>query len=105
MNQSIEKPYVIENVTIDANDKSSGIKIVDSKAYFVVRNCTLYNATITGRGYYAAIELANATNGEISENRCLNSTYGIYMHSTTGYMQDGCKIVKFYKALIYSLDV
>lgn len=73
------KPYLIENVTIDASGASSGIKIVDSGAHFVIRNCTIYNATDNR----AAIELANAANGTITENRLSNSTYGVKISFNT----------------------
>jgi hypothetical protein len=39
------EPYVIENVTIDGQSSDSCIEIRNSDAYFIVRNCSLYNSS------------------------------------------------------------
>ena len=36
-------PYLIENVLIDGQSSDIGIEITDSNAYFIIRNCTIFN--------------------------------------------------------------
>ena len=72
-------PYVIENVTIDGQGLGNCIEIRNSDAYFIVRNCSLYNS---GSSYYndAAIYLNNIDNGKIINNDCSdNIHYGMYL--------------------------
>ena len=69
-------PYTIENVIIDA-PTGSGIFINNSKNdYFIIRNCTVYNA---GGGVYdGGIKLENSNNGTLTNNNCSNNqNYGI----------------------------
>ncbi len=75
-------PYVIENLKINGNNKSNCIEIVDSDAYFVVRNCTLYNSSFKSElGYDAGINLRNVSNGILCENNCsYNGYYGILLN-------------------------
>ena len=70
-------PYIIENVTIDAGGLGSGILISNSSAYFIIRNCTLYNS---GSGAYdGGIKLSNTDNGQIINNNCSNNRIGIFL--------------------------
>ena len=41
---TLNDPYLIANVTIDGTGSSECILIQNSNAYFVIKNCTLYNA-------------------------------------------------------------
>ncbi|MEM3040044.1 MAG: hypothetical protein QXO54_04490, partial [Candidatus Methanomethylicaceae archaeon] len=50
-------PYIIENWTIDAQN-GNGISIFHTDAYFIIRNCTIFN------GVYG-IYMLNVTNGRI----------------------------------------
>jgi hypothetical protein len=43
------EPYIIENITINGLGSNDCIYINNSKAHFIIRNCTLYNA---GGGSY-----------------------------------------------------
>ena len=68
-------PYIIENVTIDAQGSESCIEIQNSDEYFIIQNCILYNS---GSVYDAAsIYLNNITNGRIINNYCYNNIHGI----------------------------
>ena len=72
--------YIIENVTIDANGSptGSGILINNSKNdYFIIRNCTIFNAD----SYFldSGIWLENTNNGTIENNNCSNNHQGIYL--------------------------
>ncbi len=71
-------PYRIENVIINGLNNSSCISIINSVAYFVIENCTLYNSIgLTGD---AGIVLTNVDNGYIYRNNISeNNGYGIYI--------------------------
>ncbi|MFX1569698.1 MAG: nitrous oxide reductase family maturation protein NosD [Promethearchaeota archaeon] len=76
---SFANPYVLENITIDASSSptGSGIYINNSKNdYFIIRNCTIYNAIGT---YSSGIKLENTCNGILVGNNCSNNEYGIIM--------------------------
>ncbi|MFX1275666.1 MAG: NosD domain-containing protein [Promethearchaeota archaeon] len=75
-------PYIIENVTIDANDAGYCIRIVDSSAYFIIRNCTLYDAsTVSGYNIYCD----NVNNGTIYNNTCYDSRYGLWFDTCRNF--------------------
>ena len=70
----IHDPYIIENVTIDASGFSSGIFIENSDVYFIVRNCTIYNAI--GRG----IRLNRVDHGILYNNTSTQNDNGIFLN-------------------------
>ncbi|MHA1342809.1 MAG: right-handed parallel beta-helix repeat-containing protein [Promethearchaeota archaeon] len=72
-------PYIIENITIDGN-KSSCLIIENSRDYFIIKNCTLQNATNIN---HAAIVLNNVTNGTIISNYIEFNYNGILINSST----------------------
>ncbi|MFX1267286.1 MAG: NosD domain-containing protein [Promethearchaeota archaeon] len=74
-------PYIIENVTIDAEGTGSGILIANSIKYFIIRNCTTYNSQLSGNN--AGIKLISTNNGTIRENYCNANEAGIYMLDST----------------------
>ncbi|MFX1325866.1 MAG: right-handed parallel beta-helix repeat-containing protein, partial [Promethearchaeota archaeon] len=62
-------PYVIENLTINAEETGDCIYIGHSNVYFIIRNCLLINA---GPDWYnGGIKLDNCENGFLTENNCL----------------------------------
>ena len=78
-------PYVIENVTIDADNSptGSGIFINNFKNdYFIINNCTVYDA---GSGTYdAGIKLENTDNGALINNNCSNNgRHGISLRTNS----------------------
>ncbi|MFX1313390.1 MAG: nitrous oxide reductase family maturation protein NosD, partial [Promethearchaeota archaeon] len=76
-----EKPYIIENVTIDASfsPTGSGIIINNSKnEYFIIRNCTVFNADNPFPN--AGIRLENTNNGTLTDNNCSNNLLGMYLN-------------------------
>ncbi|TFG21583.1 MAG: hypothetical protein EU529_13215, partial [Promethearchaeota archaeon] len=98
-NGSLGNPYVIENVIINGWG-STCVSIKDSTAYFIIRNCTFYNATGTSIGIeldsvsngtifnnsisncYRGISIMDSTNNSILENNIINSSFvGIYLYS------------------------
>ena len=60
-------PYIIENVVIDGQDSSNCLEIRDSIPYFIIRNCTFYNAGPLGK---AGILLYNVKNGTLLNLNC-----------------------------------
>jgi parallel beta-helix repeat protein len=72
--------YIIENVTIDASSSptGSGIYIENStNVYFIIRNCTIFNAD--NSFFDSGIWLENTNNGTIIDNNCSNNHQGIYL--------------------------
>jgi nitrous oxidase accessory protein NosD len=67
-----EEPYVIENVTINANSGETAIKIVDSDKFFSINNCTL-NSLSADRG----IRLDNIIYGEIKSCQIERFSFGV----------------------------
>ncbi len=66
---TLKDPYVIENVIIDGQNSGSCITIRNSRAYFIIRNCTLYNSG--GKSFFswgAGIKLVNTKNGWLFNN-------------------------------------
>ncbi|MBN1800015.1 MAG: right-handed parallel beta-helix repeat-containing protein [Candidatus Lokiarchaeota archaeon] len=82
-NGSRDNPYVIENITINGKDASPCIEICDSNAYFIVRNCTLFNSSLGGSASDAGLLLVNVSNGFIVDNNCsFNQGNGIYLYNS-----------------------
>ena len=71
-------PYIIEDLTIDAKNADNCISILNSRAFFTIRNCNLYRSAAT----YAGIYLFNVTNGNIANNQIDNNYDGIYLYSS-----------------------
>ncbi len=72
-------PFIIENITINANNTGSALLIRNSDVYFIIRNCTFYNSGyFTGEFYDAGLSLNNTKNGKIIDNDCSsNNAYGL----------------------------
>ncbi|TFG17848.1 MAG: hypothetical protein EU531_01980 [Promethearchaeota archaeon] len=74
-------PYIIENVTINGQNTNTCIEIKNSNAYFIIRNCTLYNSSSDYQ--HAAIKLDHVNNGKVINNTCLYNYYsGIFLLSS-----------------------
>jgi len=73
--QLIDEIYVIENLTIDAQNKTSCIEIHNSNVKFRIKNCTLINAN--GTNGEAGIKLINVTN-DFSSFLSQEEKVGIY---------------------------
>ena len=67
-------PYIIENVSIDAQDSGSCILIQNSRKYFRIENCTLIGSE-SGSLYnpQGGIKTYNTTNGLMINNNCSNN--------------------------------
>jgi len=73
-------PFKIENVTINGLSTGSCIEIKNSNAFFIIRNCTLYNSGLMD--FDAGISLNNTKNGFLLNNNCSdNGNSGIRLYS------------------------
>ncbi|MCX8173636.1 MAG: right-handed parallel beta-helix repeat-containing protein [Thermoplasmata archaeon] len=73
-------PYIIEGWDIDAAGGPYGVWIHDTTAHFVVKNCSVLNATdASNPPYGGGISLRNVTHGILENNTLRNCRYGIYL--------------------------
>jgi len=70
-------PYIIENIIINGQNSSSCLTIQDSLKYFIIRNCTFYNAGLSPN---AGLKIDDVQNGYIYKNNVsFNNRWGIYL--------------------------
>ena len=67
---TFDDPYIIENILIDGKSTGSCITIRNSDAYFIIKNCTLYNSGWSLLNWDAAVKLINTRNGKLLNNNC-----------------------------------
>ena len=77
-NGTASDPYVIEGWKIDASS-AHGIRVWNTTAFFIVRNCFVYN----GGSDYFGVFLYNCRNGCLSNNTCSGNGNGIYLDSSS----------------------
>ena len=80
-NGTYSEPYVIEDLIIDGGGSGSCIYILNSKVYFRVENCTVYNAgDEISYSIDAGIRFKGVSNGTLIINDCSsNPVIGIYL--------------------------
>jgi parallel beta-helix repeat protein len=85
-NGSEGNPYIIENYDIDGTGAGVCIYIGNTTKHFIIRNCSLHNASGNPAMYYynSAVMLYNVRNGVVENTTCNDSTYGIYVRVSTG---------------------
>ena len=68
-------PYILEGWEINGGGNGSCIYIGNTTAYFIVRDCLLYNATGNFQQYHwdTALSLYNVDNGKLFNNTCINN--------------------------------
>ncbi len=64
-------PYIIKNIKINGSATHNCIEIRNSKKYFKISNCTVYNSGTDN--YDGGIKFVNVTNGMIFNNTCSNN--------------------------------
>jgi parallel beta-helix repeat protein len=75
-------PYVIKDITINAENSGSGIEIRNSDVCFVIENCDIHGSG--SKDFDGGIYLYNTDNGMIINNNCsFNNNYGIYLFNST----------------------
>ena len=87
-NGSKNNPYIIENWSIDAY-YDDGIWIENTDAYFIIRNCYIYNGNTKNRFRYG-ISFDKVTNGMAENNRLTNNYIGIKMNNSKGNIIANC---------------
>lgn len=71
-NGNLSNPYIVENYVIDGNQGLFSISISNTNQYFILKNCTIYNATY-------GIYINNVLNGIFSQNNVYyNNFSGIF---------------------------
>jgi len=78
---TVGDPYIIENMTIDAQNSGSCILIENSIDYFIIRNCTLIDGGESSLN--SGIFLNNVQNGLILNNTCYDARCGIVVQSSS----------------------
>ncbi|MBN1801469.1 MAG: right-handed parallel beta-helix repeat-containing protein [Candidatus Lokiarchaeota archaeon] len=99
-NGTSDDPYVIEDIEIDGQYNYHCIRIENSIAHFVVRNCTFVNGPLWDSRdfeYGGGIRLFNVSNGQLIENNCSYNDYGIFM-------EDCAENTLFGNDLYYNFD-
>ena len=83
-NGTKDNPYIIENYDINGTGYGYCIYIGNTTDYFVVRNCSLHDASGNSGTYYwnSGLALYNAQNGTIFNNTGSNNHNGIYLFSS-----------------------
>ncbi len=79
-------PYRIENLNITNTGSDHCIDIRNTRAYVLIKNCTLYGNSMDG------IYLNNASNVIIEESDFINSPYGILMVDSSHNQVSRCNI-------------
>jgi len=75
------QPYLIENMTFDADINKNGLLIQDSvDIYFTIQNCTFTNALSSG---YAGLKLDHTTNGTIIDCNATSNNLGFSFVSSS----------------------
>ncbi len=77
---SENNPFLIENWSIEAEDYH-GIWIKNTNAYFVIRNCIIFNGKNNHQNNNG-IYLENVKNGAIENNRIFSNYHGIYLEDS-----------------------
>ncbi len=73
-------PYVIENKVIDAAGSGDPIFLMNTNAYVLIQNCTLYGSVIMGG--HGGLVLRSCTNVNATGNRMYQNDMGIYVYQS-----------------------
>ncbi len=84
---SPENPFIIDGLDIDlGGELGHGISISNTRVNFTISNCNLTGAAYQmGKGGGAGIYLKNVTNGELVNNTCFDSMFGIRLEGSHFY--------------------
>jgi len=80
---TLNDPYIISDWVIDAQGAGNAIYVGNTTKYFVIENCTIYNATHHNNPYFygGGIGLINVENATVRNNIIHNNSYNIYINS------------------------
>ncbi|MFX1570538.1 MAG: NosD domain-containing protein [Promethearchaeota archaeon] len=74
---TVGDPYIIENLNIDSKNTANCIEILNSRAFFEIRNCECYSQPIGSS--YNGVYLENVTNGALLNNDIHNNYQGMHL--------------------------
>lgn len=107
-NGTVENPYIIENIYLDAQNLGSGIEIRNSNAYFTIKNCTFLSASLGSfPEFNAGISLENTNNGLIIGNNCSSNKcagINIYNSDDNEIIDNTVSFNEWYGIRIYESD-
>ena len=79
-------PFIIENwVIVNDSSTENGIFINNTDAFFVIRNCSVYNYSELWHG--RGILLSHVENGRIEDTTTYGNFYGIMVRSSSAYIE------------------
>ncbi|MEJ2250232.1 MAG: right-handed parallel beta-helix repeat-containing protein [Candidatus Lokiarchaeota archaeon] len=96
-NGTINNPYIIQSLVINANSSINGILIYNSNVHFIIRNCTFTNSK-TDTNYFnlSGIQLINTSLGTITDCKFFENDNGIILHH--------CRNINITNNTIYNND-
>lgn len=98
-------PYIFENITINGQNSSYCVKIINSNVHFIIRNCEFFNSG-NNNSFYAGIDLNHVHNGSIIDNHLYNHhTPPIRLHSSSNNTIKGNLIEKNYVFNVGAIDL
>lgn len=79
---TLNDPYIIKNLEIDADSIGSGIEIKNTDRYLIIINCTIENSGILSNESNAGIVIDHSININITECFLINNLFGIYLRTS-----------------------
>jgi len=76
---TLNDPYVIENLFIDGKNQSNCIEIHNSAKFLILRECTVFNSSLSKSVQASGIFLKNVSNSILSDNECNYNAFGLLM--------------------------
>jgi len=79
---TLNDPYIIKNLEIDADSIGSGVEIKNTDKYLIIINCTIENSGILSNESNAGIVIDHSININITECFLINNLFGIYLRTS-----------------------
>jgi len=79
---TLNDPYIIKNLEIDAESIGSGIEIKNTDRYLIIINCTIENSGLLSNESNAGIVIDHSININITECFLINNLFGIYLRTS-----------------------
>jgi len=79
---TLDDPYIIKNLEIDAASIGSCIEIKNTDRYLIIKNCTIENSGILSNESDAGIVIDHCININITECFLINNLFGIYLRTS-----------------------
>ena len=79
---TLNDPYIIKNLEIDADNIGSGIEIKNTDKHLIIINCTIENSGTLSNESNAGIVIDHSININITECFLINNLFGIYLRTS-----------------------